>query len=95
MIRTFLLAAALTAGLALPALAGDQPTAEPAEFTAGLTRAAHANAARQILIARGYTQVSDLTRGEDGRWTGTAMKDGRIVMVGVELPVNASPAATN
>lgn len=98
MIRSLALAAILSTGLTLPALAGDAPTtdagADPAAFTATLNYAASANTARKILIGRGYTQVSDLTRREDGRWTGTAMKDGKIVMVGVDLPV-APPSATN
>jgi hypothetical protein len=98
MIRSFALAAIISTGLALPALAGDAKSteagADPAAFTATLNYTASANTARKILIGRGYTQVSDLTRGEDGRWTGTAMKDGKVVMVGVELPV-APPSATN
>jgi hypothetical protein len=99
MIRSIALASILATGLALPAVAGDAPAndaanADPAAFTATLNYAASANTARKILIGRGYTQVSDLTRGEDGRWTGTAMKDGKVVMVGVELPV-APPSATN
>jgi hypothetical protein len=98
MIRSLTLAAALSTGLALPALAGDavtnETTADPAAFTAALNHAASATTARKILIGRGYTQVSDLTRHEDGRWTGTAMKDGKLVMVGVALPI-APPSATN
>jgi hypothetical protein len=97
MIRSLALAAALSTGLALPALAGDMTSetpADPAAFTAALNHAASATTARKILIGRGYTQVSELTRGEDGRWTGTAMKDGKLVMVGVALPI-APPSATN
>jgi hypothetical protein len=97
MIRSVALAAILSTGIALPALAGDptnETTADPAAFTAALNHAASATAARKILIGRGYTQVSDLTRHEDGRWTGTAMKDGKVVMVGVALPI-APPSATN
>jgi hypothetical protein len=96
MIRTFALAAALCSGLSMAAVAGDAPAAsadaDPAQFTSGLNYAANADTARKILIGRGYTQVSDLTRGEDGRWTGTAMKDGKVVMVGVELPPKPATA---
>lgn len=96
MIRTFALAAALCSGLTMAAVAGNAPAtsadADPAQFTSGLNYAANADAARKILIGRGYTQVSDLTRGEDGRWTGTAMKDGKVVMVGVELPPKPATA---
>jgi hypothetical protein len=97
MIRTLALAAILSTGLALPAFAGDataEAGADPAAFTAALNHAASATTARKILIGRGYTQVSDLTRHEDGRWTGTAMKDGKVVMVGVALPI-APPSVTN
>jgi hypothetical protein len=98
MIRSLALAALLSTGLALPALSGDAPAteagADPSAFTAALNQAASANTARKILIGRGYTQVSDLTRHEDGRWTGTAVKGGKVVMVGVELPI-APPSATN
>jgi hypothetical protein len=80
----------------MAAVAGDAPAAsadaDPAQFTSGLNYAANADTARKILIGRGYTQVSDLTRGEDGRWTGTAMKDGKVVMVGVELPPKPATA---
>ena len=99
MIRTLALTAALSTGLVCAAFAGDaQPVqssgADSAAFTSALNSAASADAARQVLIGRGYTQVSDLSRSADGRWTGTAMKDGKIVMVGVELPPRPA-AATN
>ncbi len=96
MIRKIALTAALCSGFSMAAIAGDAPAvsadADPAQFTAGLNHAASAETARKILIGRGYTQVSDLSRGEDGRWTGTAMKDGKVVMVGVELPPKSAPA---
>lgn len=99
MIRKIALTAALCSGFSMAALAGDVPAtsadADPARFTAGLTYAASANAARKILIGRGYTQVSDLTRGENGNWTGTAMKDGKVAMVAVKLPPKAIEPATN
>lgn len=99
MFRTLTLTAALTTGLACSAFAADTQTgpstaADTASFTAALNSAASADAARKVLIGRGYSQVSDLSRGPDGRWTGTAMKDGKIVMVGVELPPRPA-AATN
>lgn len=99
MIRTLALTAALSSGFAFAAFAGDAlpvetNAADTASFTSALNSAASADAARKVLIGRGYTQVSDLSRGVDGRWTGTAMKDGKIVMVGVEMPPRPS-AATN
>ena len=90
MTRAFTLAAMLSSGLTLPALAGEAPAtsadADPSAFAAQLAVEANAKQARNILIARGYQQVSDLTRGQGGRWTGTAIKDGKAVMVAVELP---------
>ena len=97
MIRALSLAALLSAGAALPALAGDEaasPDGDPAAFTAQLSTQANASQARNILLARGYKQVSDLTRGEDGRWTGTAVRDGKTIFVAVELPTKPV-AATN
>ena len=99
MIRKIALTAALCSGFSMAAMAADVPAtsaeADPAQFTSGLNYAASANAARQILIGRGYTQVSDLTRGENGNWTGTAMKDGKVGMVAVKLPPKAVEPATN
>lgn len=99
MIRKIALTAALCSGFTMAALAADAPAtsadADPAQFTAGLTYAASADAARKILIGRGYTQVSDLTRGENGNWTGTAMKDGKVAMVAVKLPPKPAQAVTN
>lgn len=89
MIRALSLAALVSAGAALPAMAGDDAAssaADTAAFTAQLSVQANANQARNILLARGYSQVSDLTRGEDGRWTGTAVKDGKTIFVAVEMP---------
>jgi hypothetical protein len=100
MIRSFALAAALCSGFTMAAFAADtavpQADSSSASFTAGLNYVASEQTARKILIGRGYTQVSDLTRSEDGRWTGTAMKDGKVVMVGVDLPPKpAQQPATN
>jgi hypothetical protein len=97
--RTLVLTAALSTGLVGAAFAGDAQQgqssgADSAAFTSALNSAASADAARKVLIGRGYTQVSDLSRGADGRWTGTAMKDGKVVMVGVEMPPRPT-AATN
>lgn len=97
MIRALSLAALLSAGAALPALAGDEAASsagDAAAFTHQLNAAAQATQARNILLARGYKQVSDLTAGENGRWTGTAVRDGKTIFVAVELP--SKPAsATN
>jgi hypothetical protein len=91
MIRTLTLAAALAAGLAFPALAGDATTAGPATqnlFTS--------DQARQHLMHLGYTNVSELTKDESGKWVGHATKDGKTfaVAVAIQGPV-AAPAETN
>ncbi len=93
MIRSLSLAALLSAGLAMPAFAAEDASAQsgaadPAVFAAQLTSAAHAKQARQILIGRGYTQVSDLSRSENGYWTGSAVKNGKVTAVSVKLPPN-------
>jgi hypothetical protein len=77
--RTTLLAAALAAGIALPAYAAG-PT-----FTQ--------DQARQHLMHLGYTSVSDLQKDTHGNWAGTAVnKDGKTVPVAVGLK---GPANTN
>jgi hypothetical protein len=84
MIRTFLLAAALAASLAFPALAD---TATKAGATFGQDEA------RQHLIHLGYTNVSQLQKDAHGNWTGTAVKDGKTVPVTVS--VKAGSAGTD
>lgn len=49
--------------------------------------------ARKHLLSQGYTAVSHLERDADGRWTGTATKDGKTVIVAIKVPATA--AATN
>lgn len=41
--------------------------------------------ARQHLIRQGYINVSDLQKDADGRWTGTASKDGKTLFVAIDL----------
>ncbi len=71
MIRTYVLAAALAAGIALPALAADT------QFTQ--------DNARQHLMHLGYTNVSQLQKDANGNWTGTATKDGKTIPVAVKV----------
>jgi len=42
-------------------------------------------AARQHLMQLGYTNVSALVKDANGKWVGSAMKDGRTVAVAVDL----------
>lgn len=103
MIRSTILAAALATGLAVPAFAADQPanadasanSAAVAAYTASLSNAANANEARKFLTAKGYSQISELNRDENGRWSGTAVKNGQNVGVAVDISPKQMPAATN
>lgn len=91
MIRAFSLAAALAVGMSFPVLAVETGSG-PA--TQSLFSAVQA---RQHLLHLGYTNVSELTKDEDGKWVGTATKDGqtRAVAVDIKRPVAPSAAATN
>lgn len=84
MTRIMLIGLALT-GMALPAYA-DEASNSAAIASAELTNAANAQQARVQLAHQGYTGISPLYRGEGGHWVGTAVKDGRTVIVGVLLP---------
>lgn len=83
------------------ALAADEaaaPAADSAavtEYLADLSKAANANQVRDMLVAKGYTNVSGLVLDEQGRWTGTATKDGKTVAVSVALPHGAGATSTN
>ncbi len=87
MLRILSLAAALAVGTSLPVLAAESGPAFAPLFTEVQ--------ARQHLMHVGYTNVSPLTPTEDGKWVGTATKDGttRVVAVNIRRPTAA--AATN
>lgn len=91
MIRAFALAAALAAGMTFPVLAAEG-TSGPA-FQNLFTE----TQARQHLFHLGYTDVSELTKDEDGKWVGTATKDGQKRTVAVDIKRPSAPAggATN
>lgn len=90
MIRAFSLAAALAVGMSLPVLAAEAG-AGPALQTL-FTEVQ----ARQHLLHLGYTDVSELTRDEDGKWVGFATtKDGQKRVVAVDIKRPAAPIATN
>lgn len=97
MTRSFALAAIAAAGFAIPAHAAETPHASGAEVSvhaAELADAATAKQAQLVLAQKGYVNVAITGRDDDGRWTGTAFKDGKTVLVAVELPT-AAPVATN
>ncbi|MGE0022920.1 MAG: PepSY domain-containing protein [Hyphomicrobium sp.] len=91
MIRAISLAAALAVGASLPALATEAGSA-PA-FKQVFTEVQ----ARQHLMHLGYSEVSELSKDEDGKWVGTATKDGqkRIVAVDIKRPVAEGSQPTN
>ena len=49
--------------------------------------------AKERIEAKGYADVGPLTKGEDGVWTGTAMKDGKSVEVKLDFQGNIVEAA--
>jgi hypothetical protein len=79
MIRTLSIAAALaTALVALPALATESgPAAKGSLF--------NEKQARTHLLHLGYTDVSGLTKDENGVWHGSATKDGNARTVAVDI----------
>ncbi len=103
MIRSLSLATVLALGLAVPALAADTPAAAAGAdqasitaFTKSLDNAANAQQARKFLMAKGYTNVSELSRDSNGRWAGTAEKNGKPVGVAIDLtPKTIEAPATN
>jgi hypothetical protein len=79
MIRAFSLAAALAVGMSVPVLAAE--TSGPAAQSL-FTEVQ----ARQHLLHLGYTNVSELTKDEGGKWVGTATtKDGQTRAVAVDI----------
>ncbi|MBZ9653530.1 PepSY domain-containing protein [Phyllobacterium lublinensis] len=49
--------------------------------------------AKERIEAKGYTDVTALTKGEDGIWTGTAMKSGKPFEVKLDFQGNITEAA--
>lgn len=95
MIRTITLAALATT-LALPAIAADDTSAigVTTAHASELANGAAAEQAKRILAAKGYVNVAISGQDDDGRWTGTALKDGKTIFVSVELP-KAAPVVMN
>jgi hypothetical protein len=92
MIRIMILGLAV-AGMALPAYAETASVNNAATAAStDMTSAANAQQARVQLAHQGYTGISPLHRDDQGRWAGTAMRDGKTVYVAVAFP--AAPAAT-
>ncbi len=98
MIRTLTISAA-TLALAAPALAAEAAAPVKADATAvarvQLSQTSAAMQARQHLIRQGYINVSSLEQDENGRWVGSAQKDGKTVYVAIRLPNVDGAAQTN
>ena len=92
--KALCLGLALVASTSIPALA-DGSAASQAAFTAQLSANANAEQVRKLLVAKDYKNVSRLNRDEDGRWTGTAFKNGQKTFVSVYLPTKLTTPATN
>ena len=103
MIRAISLAALAAAALAVPVFAETADTtksdaidpAKSAAFSAALANDAAAYQARVQLAHQGYVNISELDRNDDGNWTGTAVKDGKTVLVTVQSHRAPAEAATN
>ncbi len=96
MIRIASIAALVTAGLVLPALAAETGTANYTSIHAQeLKNQYDAKQAHNILASRGFVNISALDRDDDGRWTGIATKDGKTMFVAVALPPVQAVTATN
>lgn len=99
MIRTTSIAALVTAGLALPAVAAETSGNVNSKYTSihaqELKNLYDAKQAHNILASRGFVNISALDRDDDGRWTGIATKDGKTIFVAVALPPSQAVPATN
>ena len=97
MIRASILAAA-TLAFAAPVFAENAaaPAADAATAAqAQLSNQAGEREARTHLLGQGYTNISELQLDNSGRWAGTAMKDGKVVVVAIHVPVAKTAPATN
>jgi protein CpxP len=71
-------------GVAVPSAPGSASTVS----NQGLAQGANSfteGQARSRLKNNGYSQVSALTKGDDGIWRGSAMKDGATIHVSVDF----------
>jgi len=94
MYRSTALAGAFAVALSAPVFAAETAPDEAtlkAVYAAELANISAAQQASKILAARGYVNVAITGRDDDGRWTGLAVKDGKTVLVAVELPRPQAP----
>lgn len=95
MIRTLTIATLATAALALPASAAETTAATADVYARELANQYDAKQAHNILASRGFVNISALDRDEEGRWAGTATKDGKTIFVAVMLPKPPADGVTN
>jgi hypothetical protein len=88
MIRTFVFGALASLALTVPAMAATTSfsATKDASLDRILDNAAMSQQIRTQLMANGFTHVSTMSRGPDGRWEGTATKNGKVVAVAVLFP---------
>jgi putative membrane protein len=89
MIRTLALAVIVATGFAAPALAESANTPSAVQ-SAEAKPAVRGNLftqqqAREHLLHLGYTNVSELSKDENGVWRGSATKDGKTLSVAVDV----------
>lgn len=88
MIRKFVLTSLSVAALSAPAFAetaAPAGTNDAAAQKAVLAETGAALEARQHLVRQGYLNVSPLNQDGSGRWVGTASKDGKTVIIAIDL----------
>ena len=98
MIRTLSIAALAATGFTLPAYAAEpvaNDTAAVSAHASELKAAEAATQARNLLASQGYTNISTLDRDQNGRWTGTADKDGKTIFVAIDVPAPKAGEAAN
>jgi hypothetical protein len=89
MIRAVAVSMLAIAGFTVPAWAGSEASIDPAKsaaFAGELTNEATAKQIRLQLAHQGYVGISPFMRDMDGRWVGTAAKDGKTKIIAVILP---------
>ncbi len=88
MTRTIAMTALAAISFTAPAFAAEPATnsAQGAALGNALTNASAEQQARMLLAHQGYTGISPLSLNENGRWIGTAVKDGKTIFVAVTMP---------
>jgi hypothetical protein len=97
MIRALALAT-LAAGFAFPVMAAETDVSEAGAAAINATllaQTASQHEAFQHLARQGYVNIALTEKDDDGRWVGTAYKDGRTVIVAVESRRPQATDATN